>query len=142
MAPIRRAAAGELPADRYTLRSVMRPLAGILVTTLAICLALLGGLVAQMDQQGARQVQLMMTGAVETRLSALADMTRDYGRWDDAVLNLYDDLDREWAVAKPVATSGARGDQPGLQDGQAQSSTAPSSNESSAIPKRPTSPPP
>ena len=77
----------------------MRPLGGILTTTLAICLALLAALVGQMDQQGARQVQLMMTGAVEIRLSALASMTRDYGRWDDAVLHLYGDLDRTWATA-------------------------------------------
>lgn len=85
-------------SNLMSLRAVMRPLAGILVTTLGICLALLAALVVQTDQRGALQVQLMMRGALDTRLSALAQMTRDYGRWDDAVLNLYGNLDMKWAT--------------------------------------------
>ncbi|GAA3999584.1 CHASE4 domain-containing protein [Sphingomonas humi] len=84
--------------DLVSLRAVMRPLSLILVLTLSMCVTLLGALVVQMDQRGAEQVQWMMRGAVETRLSALKSMTRDYGRWDDAVVHLYGRLDRRWAV--------------------------------------------
>ena len=76
----------------------MWPLAGMFVVAVAIGVALLAALVLRMDQQATAQTRLMVKGALETRASALAAMTRDYGRWDDAVLNLYGEVDREWAL--------------------------------------------
>ena len=84
--------------DLVSLRAVLRPLTRILVLTFCICLVLMAALVVQMDARGGLQVQLMMRGAFATRLNALSAMTRDYGRWDDAVVHLYGRLDRRWAV--------------------------------------------
>jgi sensor domain CHASE-containing protein len=67
--------------------------------SLLIAGSLLAALVMRMDRQASSQARQMMEGALQTRSSALATMTRDYGRWDDAVLNLYGKVNHEWAVA-------------------------------------------
>lgn len=80
-------------------RGVLSPLAGIIGGSLLIALSLLAALVMRMDAQASIQARQMMQGALQTRSSALATMTRDYGRWDDAVQNLYGILNRDWAIA-------------------------------------------
>lgn len=88
---------GATAVRRGQLAGLMWPLACMFVVAIAIGVALLAALVVRMDQQAAAQTRLMMNGALETRTSALATMTRDYGRWDDAVLKLYGEVDRDWA---------------------------------------------
>jgi sensor domain CHASE-containing protein len=84
---------------RQNTRMVILPLLGMILVSVAISMALLLALVGRIDRQSDAQVRQMIEGAIQTRSSALALMTRDYGRWDDAVSNLYGKLDREWAVA-------------------------------------------
>lgn len=76
---------------------LLLPLAATFALTALIGAVLLFLLVARMDREANAQVRAMLAGAIKTRGQALAGNTRDYGRWDDAVVNLYGDLDRGWA---------------------------------------------
>lgn len=83
---------------RAQARRFFWPMAGVIMLTMLICGSLLAALVMRMDLQASNQMRRMMEGALNTRMSALAEMTRDYGRWDPAVLNLYGEVNQAWAV--------------------------------------------
>lgn len=86
--------------DSESLRSAkpaLRCLFAILIAGFAMSAALAATLVIRMDRLADAKAAAMIGGAVETRAKGLAFMTRDYGRWDDAVEHLYGKIDVDWA---------------------------------------------
>ena len=109
---------------------LLLPLAATFALTALIGAVLLFLLVARMDREANAQVRAMLAGAIKTRGQALAGNTR----WDDAVVNLYGDLDRGWASTNLAMASDIF---PFDQDGQTLFSIGPDGSEAMGPARRP-----
>jgi diguanylate cyclase (GGDEF)-like protein len=73
------------------------PLLAVICTTLLALVALFAVMVSQQNQLSEQREQAQLKTALASKVDFLAENIRDYTRWSDAVRNLSQKLDLQWA---------------------------------------------
>ncbi len=73
------------------------PLLAVICTTLLALVALFAVMVSQQNELSQQREQSQLKTALATKVDFLAENIRDYVRWSDAVRNLSQNLDLQWA---------------------------------------------
>lgn len=85
----------------------MWPLGGLIFIAVAGGAALITSLVIQMDRNSTRYIELVVRGALEREVQNIGETVHTTARWDDAVANLYGEINQRWAftnIAYPLPT--------------------------------------
>jgi methyl-accepting chemotaxis protein len=76
---------------------LISPLIGLVLVAVATCACLMLSLTHRLDSAAASEKRSMIQGALSREVSSVRTEAVDYGRWDEAVVNLYGRVDPTWA---------------------------------------------
>ena len=88
----------------FVLRIVL-PALLILLATFAIVLISLQQMAGEVNNVESKVTEKSVTAAVNSSLRRLAEINDDYARWDDAVENLYGDVNGDWVADSIVSAT-------------------------------------
>ncbi len=83
-------------AARRVWLGVGAPVVGLVIVVIALSLLLLTSFARQQDDEYARSTSRLVLSAIESKQTALSELTLDYANWDAAVAATSRRLDRAW----------------------------------------------